>query len=539
MIPDQFIEGPLTMSMDPYIGTWTKEQAAHLLRRTTFGSTFQQIQSAVNLGMDASVNSLLQINPTSLPLSYDPTETISAFGTTWINSVYPADAASSQAHENARVKSLGAWLIKRLNTENTTIAEKMCLFWQNHFAAVLAPDARASYQYHLLIRNRSLGNFKQFVKDMTIDPTMLIFLNGASNNVFSPNENFAREVLELFTIGKGPQIGPGDYTNYTENDVAAGAKVFTGYAVDGLRSTTLNSPIVTYYDQLHDQTTKQLSVHFGNQTIAANGATEYADYIDVIFQQNQVASYICTKLYRYFVNYDLTLDVLTNIIPVMAQTMIDNNYEILPVMQQLLKSQHFYDIAFQGALIRNPLELVFGMFNPCDSVPNFDLVSNSDLYVSLYYFCQSMGQSYGAPPSVAGWIAYYQAPAFSKLWVNSTTIKNRFDLANYITVYTGIPINGNNFKVNALNLVDGLSVPDNAVAVIDDLCTVFFPKPISAAQKTLLKYILTGGLPDFEWTNDYNAYAADPTNAVVSTPVRTKVEQVLARIFQMPEFQTI
>ena len=539
MIPDQNVIGPLSTSMDPYSGTWTKQEAAHLLRRTVFGPTFQQIQAAVNVGMDAAVNALLQIPVTSLPLSYDPNETISAVGTTWVNSVYPADATSAQAHETARIKSLGAWLIKRMNTENTTIAEKMCLFWQNHFAATLAPDARASYKYHLLIRNHALGNFKQFVKEMTIDPTMLLFLNGATNTLYSPNENYAREILELFTIGKGPQIGPGDYTNYKEEDVAAGAKVFTGYIVEGLRSTTMTAPVSTYYDVLHDQSTKQFSEHFGNQTITANGATEYADYIELIFQQAQVANFICTKLYRYFVNYDLTTEVQTNVIPVMAQTMLDNNYEILPVMQQLFKSQHFYDVAFRGAIIRNPLEVVFGMFNPCQSVPNFGLATNSDMYVAMYSYAQTMGQAYGTPPSVAGWTEYYQAPAFSKLWVNSTTIKSRFDLANFITLYTGIPVNGSNFKVDALALVTGLSAPDNAVAVIDDLCTVFFPKALTVAQKTLLKFILTGGLPDFEWTVDYDAYAAAPTNTSVSNPVKSKVEQVLSRIFQMPEFQTI
>jgi uncharacterized protein (DUF1800 family) len=539
MIPDQNVVGPLTTSMDPYGGAWTKQEAAHLLRRASFGPTFQQIQTAVAAGMDATVNALLQIPTTSMPLSYDPNETISASGSTWVNSVYPADATSAQAHETARVKSLGAWLMKRLNTENTTIAEKMCLFWQNHFAATLAPDARASYKYHLLIRNHALGNFKQFVKDMTIDPTMLLFLNGATNTLYSPNENYAREILELFTIGKGPQIGIGDYTTFKEEDVAAGAKVFTGYIVEGLRSTAMTTPVSTYYDVLHDQSTKQFSVHFGNQTIAANGATEYADYIDLIFQQEQVAHFISTKLYRYFVNYDLTTEVQTNVIPVMAQTLLDNNYEILPVLQQLFKSQHFYDVAYRGAIIRNPLEVVFGMLNPCQSVPNFSLATNSDMYIALYYYAQTMGQAYGTPPSVAGWIAYYQAPAFSKLWVNSTTIKSRFDLANFITLFTGVPVNGSNFKVNALALVNGLSEPNNAVAVIDDLCTVFFPKALSVAQKTLLKFILTGGLPDFEWTVDYEAYAADPTNASVSNPIKSKVEQVLSRIFQMPEFQTI
>lgn len=539
MIPDNSVVGEVSTNMDPYIGAWTKEQAAHLLRRSTFGPTFQQITNAVASGMNATVTNLLQIPATGLPLSYDPNETISAAGSTWINSVYPADVTSAQLHENARIKSLGAWLMKRINTENTTIAEKMCLFWQNHFAATLAPDARASYTYHTLIRTHALGNFKQFVKEMTIDPTMLLFLNGATNTLYSPNENYAREILELFTIGKGPQIGPGDYTNYTEEDVAAGAKVFTGYIVEGLRSTTLTSVGSTYYDLLHDQTTKQLSVHFGNQTIAANGANEYSDYIDVIFQQPEVAQYMCTKLYRYFVNYDLTTDVETNVIPVMAQTMIDNNYDVLSVLQQLLTSQHFYDVAIRGAIIRNPLEVVFGMFNPTSAVPNYTLSTNSDMYVTLYYYAQTMGQAYGTPPSVAGWIAYYQAPAFSKLWVNSTTIKSRFDLANYITLFTGVPVNGSNFKVDALALVNGLSSPNDAVAVIDDLCTVFFPKTISSTQKLTLKFILTGGLPDFEWTVDYDAYAADPTNANVSNPIKSKVEQVLSRIFQMPEFQTI
>jgi hypothetical protein len=244
-------------------------------------------------------------------------------------------------------------------------------------------------------------------------------------------------------------------------------------------------------------------------------------------------------LYRYFVNYDLTTDVQTNVIPVMAQTMIDNNYDVLPVLQQLLTSQHFYDVAIRGAIIRNPLEVVFGMFNPTSAVPNYTLATNSDMYVTLYFYSETMGQAYGTPPSVAGWTAYYQAPAFSKLWVNSTTIKSRFDLANYITLFTGVPVNGSNFKVNALALVNNLSAPNNAVAVIDDLCTVFFPKALSVSQKTLLKLILTGGLPDFEWTVDYDAYAADPTNAAVSNPVKSKIEQVLSRIFQMPEFQTI
>ena len=527
MIPDLTIEEPVSLSMAPYSGPWTKAEAAHLLRRTMFGATNQQILDAVSNGMNSTVASLLQIPVLSDPLTYDSNDATSAVGTTWITSFYPSDVTSSQLTENARIKSLAAWIMKRINTESVSIAEKMCIFWQNHFSASLASDARATYNYHMLLRSHALGNFKQMVKDVTIDPCMLLFLNGATNTLYSPNENYARELLELFTIGKGPQIGPGDYTNYKEEDVAAGAKILTGYLVDGLRSTTLPSPIATYTSFLHDTSTKQLSTHFGNVTVPNAGANEYSNYIDIIFQQPQVATYICTKLYRYFVNYDLTPAVMADVIPEMAATMIANNYDILPVVEQLLKSEHFYDVSLRGSIIRGPIELLFGMFNATNSGPNFNLAVDSEMYLTLYWLAESMGQAYATPPSVAGWIEYYQAPAFSKLWVNSTHIKTRFDIANYITIYPGIPVGGQNLKLNALAFVDGLSLPSDPVIVIDDMCDVFFPKAISAIQKTTLKFI------------QYNDYIANPGNTTFSNPVKQRIELVLARIFQMPEFQTI
>jgi uncharacterized protein (DUF1800 family) len=539
MIPNQPIEEPVSLSMSPYTGPWTKAQAAHLLRRTMFGATNQQILSAVSNGMAATVSSLLQLPSVSPPVTYDPADGISAVGTTWINSVYPVNATAAQTTETTRLLSLAAWSMQRLNNQQLSIVEKMTLFWINHFGATATFDSRATYNYHMLLRNNALGNFKQLVKDVTIDPCMLLFLNGATNNVFSPNENYARELLELFTIGKGPQIGPGDYSHYTEEDVAVGAKILTGYIVDGLRSDTMTSPVATFLSLLHDNTNKQLSYHFGNATVSSAGATEYSNYIDIIFQQPQVATYICTKLYRYFVNYDITPAVQATVIQEMASTLIANNYTILPVMQELLTSQHFYDVALRGSIIRGPIEILFGKLNATSSAPTFNLETNANMYLSAYFFGETMGQAYLAPPSVAGWSAYYQAPAFSQLWVNSTHIKTRFDLAAYLTIFTGIAFNNQNFKINALAFVNGLSVPSDPVIVINDICEVFCPKPINAIQKAVLKSILTGGLPDFEWTVDYNAYLADPTNINVSTPVRQKVEQVLFRVFVMPEFQTI
>jgi hypothetical protein len=288
---------------------------------------------------------------------------------------------------------------------------------------------------------------------------------------------------------------------------------------------------------LHDNSTKQLSYHFNNATISNGEATEYQNYIDVIFQQAAVAEYICTKLYRYFVNYDITLDVQTNVISAMSATLIANNYEILPVMDELLKSEHFYDITLRGAIIRSPLEVIFGMFNATESAPNFDLATNSDMYLNLYYVAETMTQSYASPPSVAGWTAYYQAPAFSKLWVNSTTIKTRFDISNYVTVLTGIPVNGFNLKLNSLQFYNNLTLPDDPISAINEMCDVFFPKPISDTKKTALKALLTNGLSDATWAYQYQQYVGGDTTLEASIALRINV--VLARIFKMPEFQMI
>lgn len=530
---------PISYSLTPYTGTWTKAEAKHLLKRTLFGPTLQQINDSVSNGMAATVTSLLQIPAIGEPLAFSPAETIAAPGTSWVNSVYPANATQAQDVDIARAQSLGAWGMERVNMEGLSIAEKMCLFWHNHFSATFSADQRASYNYFALIRQHALGNVKQLIKEMTIDPNMLLFLNGATNTLYSPNENYARELLELFTIGKGPQIGPGDYTNYTEQDVSAGAKILTGYIVDGLRSDTMPQPVATFFPILHDNSAKTLSYHFGGQSIANNGANEYADYIDVIFGQDEVATYICTKLYRFFVNYDLTPTVLSTVIPDMAATMIANNYDVLPVMQELLSSQHFYDVSLRGAIMKSPMDMIFSMFNTTGTVLNYPLAVKYEMYLYLYYFSENLGQSYGAPPSVAGWPAYYQSPAFTKLWVNATHLKTRFGLAYYFTVFTGVPVAGENLKLDVLPFLDGLSDPYTAQAVVEDIAELFFPKAVSAAKIAAMKYLLLGGQPEFEWTIQYNEYMADPGNPTFYQPVKSKVELVLFQVFQMPEFQTI
>jgi uncharacterized protein (DUF1800 family) len=525
------------MSLTPYSGAWTKAEAAHLLRRTMFGPTFNQITQAVSNGMNATVAQLLTLSPVSPPLAFHPDETITAVGSTWINDVYPA--SNPGPTNKARLYSLGAWFMQRINQPAMSIQEKMCLFWDNHFGVDGTNEAKAVYGMHEKYRQNCLGNFKQLVKDMTTDPMMLLFLNGATNNLFSPNENYARELLELFTVGKGPQVGTGDYSNYTEADVAAGAKILTGWTVMDLYSSTASQPSNVFYPVLHDTSSKTLSSYFGSAVVADAGNTEYANYIDIIFSQPDMAKYLCRKIYRWFVNYDLTPSVESTVISEMAATLTSNNFEVLPVIEELLKSQHFYDVSLRGTIIKNPLELLFSMLNASGSSPAYSVPVNYEIYLNLYYLSQVMGMDYLRAPSVGGWTAYYQTPAFSRLWANSSLLKLRFDLGWYMTIANGIVVNGNAFKLNALNLLNNLSLPSSAPQVTEDLLTVFTCKGVSVIEKAVLKSILTNGQPDFEWTIQYNEYLADPGNVTVSNPVRQRVEFVLYRLFQLPESQVM
>jgi len=521
--------------MNPYSGPWTQAEAAHLLRRTTFGATYSQIEQAVGSGLNATLAQLLSLSVLDQPLAYDSQEQIVSLGTTWVNAVYPADVTANQQTENARRKSLGAWLMKNINHEQLNLNQKMLFFWQNHFGVTTSGDARAMYQFLSVLQQHAMGNVKDLLKAVATDPCMLLFLNGSTNTVYSPNENFGRELLELFTIGKGPQLASGDYGNYTEEDVAAAAKIFTGFTVQGVRSATQTQVSSQFMPLLHDNSTKTLSYHFNGLQISSNGANEHLNYIDVIFNQPETAKYICRKLYRYFVNYDISPWVETNIIAALAQTFINSNFEIQPVLSQLLGSEHFYDSSVRGAIIKSPLEAIFSMLNGTQSLLNFDLQTTAQMYLTMYTVADQMGQEYGAPPSVAGWTAYYQAPAYSKLWINSTYLKKRFDIALLMTT-NGLTINGQNFSLNFLGLLNGLSDPSSAPQVIADLCLVFCPKPIDAADQLYLKSLLTGGLPDFEWTLQYNDYLADPTNSVFSLPVTQKVKAVLNTLFRMPQF---
>ena len=344
--------------LDPYEGPWGMEQAAHLLRRTTFGPTFQQIKDASRMGLDAVIEQLFAELPLPkrLPINYEfEKDPLVPIGETWLDKPY-SDEADTRVYRRA---SLNSWTIQQLLEEGISIREKMVLFWHNHFVTAIqtVKDPRFMYQYITLFRNNPWGSFKKLVQKVTINPAMLRYLNGNQNKETAPNENYARELLELFTIGKGPFAGPGDYTHYTEQDVVEIARALTGWKDRGYYTSDPNVEIESYYlSGRHDKTNKQLSHRFNDAVITNTHGQEYRQVINVIFRQDEVSRFISRKLYRWFVYYKIDEQTEREVIEPMAQILRDNSHEIRPALAALLGSRHFFESRARGPMIKNPID---------------------------------------------------------------------------------------------------------------------------------------------------------------------------------------
>lgn len=522
--------------LEPFSGLWDFEKAAHLLRRTTFGPTYPQMNQAVTAGLEATVDQLFENTPLPPPpVNYyfeeDPNVPV---GATWIDQPYSQDVNLFFY----RYQSLNGWTMGLMLNEGVSVREKLTLFWHNHFSVSNVNDPKFTYRYINLLRSFAWGNFRNLIKEITIDPAMLRFLNGNQNTKNAPNENYAREVLELFTIGKGPLIGPGDYSNYTEEDVLALAKVLTGWRDRGYRTNTPDVPVSSeFVPSRHDTTTKTLSAHFDNAEIPDMGPDEYRYLIDIIFQQDEVARFICRKLYRWFVYYVIDDNAEVNVIEPMALLLIEHDYEIEPVLRALLGSAHFYDIISIGPVIKNPVDFILSTLKtPETAIPPVNsLFNNYNVWRRLLPLSEGMEMGYYAPPSVAGWKAYYQEPGYFRIWINATTLQARMAFTDQMTS-NGYTYGGQNIKIDSLHLMTLLNDPYNPDSVIDEFVKMFFPQPITPGQHTVLKETLLAGQPDYEWTVEYSDYEANPDNTGLGASIASRLDNLLKAMLAMPEF---
>jgi uncharacterized protein (DUF1800 family) len=536
--------------LDQYSGNWTFAHASHLLRRTIFGPSVQMIDDAIILGLNATIDALFTPLATPAP----PVKTIpdgtgnnelddpgATYGQTWVNAA-PFPNINPPMLRNrvlrSRSKSLYSWTVLQMHYSALSIKEKMTLFWHNHFVVGDATIPHREYLYYSLLRSFALGNFKELTKQITVDTSMLIYLSGTENTNAAPNENYSRELLELFAIGKGQLVGPGDYTNYTEQDVIAMAKVLTGWQAPPISNT--NALTAQFSANRHTLGTKQLSHRFNNAVIAESGAQEYKNLIDVVFQQDECARFITRKLYRWFVNHEIDSDTETNIIQPLATILKNNNYDIAPALKVLLKSEHFFQST--ACMVKSPIDLMMSVTRGLGVNPPQGNVGNEyDHAYNIYIMSSDTEQALFYHPNVAGWKAYYQAPQYYKLWINNLLLPKRHQFCKLMVDGGTFSYNDENYSVTnlvpVLDIVNNIPNASDPNILINRLAEIMFSYPITTAQVASLKEILIPGLPDFEWSVEYSDHLADPSNLALATSVKNKLKNLFSVMVRMSEFQ--
>ena len=516
----------VTNTFDPYTGAWGFEQAAHLLRRTTFGPTYAQMKQATSDGLDATISLLFESQPLPAdPIYYnfedDPNI---ANGETWVNE--PTNFTISGLN-GGRKRSLQGWSLKAIRESGMNIREKMLLFWHNHFVVADTNDSRFQHRYMTLLRENALGNFKELVELITVDPSMLQYLNGTQNSKNAPNENYSRELLELFTIGKGDAVGSGDYTNYTEDDVVQIARALTGWRhfdIDNLTQVQAG-----YNPNRHDTDDKQLSHRFNDVIITNGDENEYKNVIDIIFQKDEVARFISRKLYRWFVHFDINSEVEANIIEPMAQMLIGDNYDVQATLMALLSSEHFYDMSIRGCMITHPIDYLFKMVNTFELELNPDILQEYNILRRLFTAMIPLEMIMYAPPNVAGWKAYYQAPQFYKIWINAVTLPVRMNYSDELS--DGYNVSGFQVKLNVLNFVASLDNPADPDDLITEIASILFAQPLDQEQVDSLK--ASHGITNPEWQDEYLDYSTG--NVSLEPAIDNKLKGLVKTMLKMPE----
>jgi uncharacterized protein (DUF1800 family) len=434
---------------------WDRVKAAHLLNRAGFGGPPEQIDALAQGGMDAALRQLVDGPPTPVPApppAWAQPRDLATLREQVRDAMMVAPAGDEKARQAARqeilkgvrqtqyadIVDLGEWWLQRMHQSSDPLEEKLTLFWHGHFATSMQKvrDAYLMWRQNQTFREHARGNFGVLVKAMSRDPAMIDWLDLQQSKAAHPNENFAREVMELFTLGEG---------HYTEKDVTEGARAFTGYRIDPRNESFL------FQAAQHDNTPKQ----FLGKTVSDGDQV-----IDVILQQPACAVFMAKKLWTFFAYENPTAPVVASL----AGTLMAGNYELRPVLRQLFASQEFYSAQAIQSQIKSPIQWLVQSTRTLD----IDLPPKLPLMGSL----KQLGQTPFAPPSVKGWDG-------GKAWISTSTLLLRYNLA-------GALISG---KINAVKrpaavIAANAKMPpaiDDQPAAPEQAASIPLPAPASPA----------------------------------------------------------
>jgi uncharacterized protein (DUF1800 family) len=387
---------------------WNLKWAEHLYRRAAFGATWNELQRAISQGPEKTLDRLL----TGGDGREDFDQLMDAFA--------PEAPFYQPFEDNSSLQ--GWWLYRMIHTPHP-FQERMTLFWHNHFATSIVKVRQPALmkQQNFLLRKHALGKLRPLVLDISRDPAMLIWLDSNSNVKGKPNENYARELLELFTLGVG---------NYTESDIREAARAFTGWHTSGDDNLSNVNVARTFAFRkfLHDDGPKTVL----GQTGAWNGD----DVVRVVLEQPAAARFLVRKLYRHFIGESVVPP--DRLIEPLAEQFRKSEYDVAALMRTLLRSRHFFSEFAYRQRIKSPVEFLVGLLRTLEG-KNQGEGATLPLPVSM----NSLGQTLFAPPSVKGWDG-------GKAWLNSATLLARHNLAWRFLLGVRGPLA---IKVNPLALI--------------------------------------------------------------------------------------
>src|SRR4051812_21208865 len=421
-------------------GDWSRDDAAHLLRRAGFGGTPQQIDRLHAMGKTAAVEYLLggSAKPTTQPVF----EKADLPGFEF--SKEPDDKKAAQMTKRQDLQRLRAWWLDRMCRTDKPLEEKMTLFWHGLFCSgfMEVKETDFMFQQNELFRKEALGNYKRLAHEIVHDPAMLRYLNADQNIRGKPNENLARELMELFTMGEGQ--------GYTENDIKEVARSLTGLAVTPRGST--------FRPFRHDPGSKTIFGRTGNY-----GPD---DVVDLIFDQPQPANYLARRLWVFFASPDPSdADILA-----IARALRLTNYDLKPALRAIFLSPSFYSDKVKFALIRSPAELV------ASTVRQLDFQPGQQAQRLLSESLTRMGQELFQPPNVKGWPG-------GEHWITSATLYTRY---NICSILASGPPGGRREVLNGASpqkLFSKLPNDPSPLDIVDAAIARFLQRPLPEAKK--------------------------------------------------------
>ena len=570
----------INKTLTPYTGEFGDAQKKHLLKRTMVGYASRHLKDIEGMTMDEAVDKIMTFHELGEPVNnyYNelPPEAYKEKygvddvdpGTPFISRPYIRQYGNNSFSEfqgQERKDAIYTWMYHSMYAQPTSICWKLFIFLFN-----LTPTLdfhsihKMIYSYIHLIYHGSFRNYRDFIYDLTLEPYMLEYLNLQLSQKETPDENYAREVQELFTVGKRP------FSKFTEGDVQAAAKVLVGWNSKFWDENALSEgwePVIQFNSWNHDTSDKQFSEFYGNTIIrgreGAEGAEELDEFVDMIFRTDEVAIYLSRRLFQFFVYPVLSDYIEENIIKPLAEVMRSNGFNLSETLKILLKSEYFYSEDLFNSIIKSPYDFNMSVckeFEVLDGTlwawvheeqrdynsmfaEDLSFFSESDfnvdnriymLFRGINWYTNDQGMQIFQPPSVSGWPAYYQEPVYDLFWLNAVTIKAKKGFTDASTWGFWI---GNNMhlRTNLTKFINSFTNPGSLDLFIEELADRFLGGNIPEKALIRIKNSVFGeSINESHWTELINDYLSNPTKSSYN-PLWNKLSELLRLIFQLNE----